>query len=95
MLTSCLVCMSRGVVRNVFVFINICIFAFFFALNSQATESENADFSALEKPDDHIVTSLSCDQCHLDPADENFEFVHQPSTQDQCYRCHDGSSYFA
>jgi hypothetical protein len=42
----------------------------------------------MEKPDGHIPTSLSCDSCHLDPENSNFEFVHAATSLGQSSTCH-------
>ncbi len=64
------------------------IVAMIFPLSVQAANPDSSALSGIDKPDGHIVTALSCEECHLNPANDDFEFVHGSSSLDQCYRCH-------
>jgi predicted CXXCH cytochrome family protein len=54
----------------------------------QARASESA--SSAIQPEGHIATNLPCIDCHRDPGNDDFEFVHKEAAPDICIKCHDG-----
>lgn len=51
-------------------------------------QSQTPKRSNMEKPDGHEATTMSCDSCHVDPANGNFRFVHKRASLDICILCH-------